>query len=232
MATPITPKHFNRDLSLTKPHSSLNAIILIHSESCGPCQRFKPVFDDAASKNTNPHVEYLSYVLNDATSEIFKNAPFKVDSIPCTVFYSNRIFQEKYEGPREVKSLHEYTKTQNPPLKELESSDFNADLSLKAPFDSVPLTLLCYSNGCGHCKNFKPVFKKAGITDPSAFYAMVNIDEEPKVGRTTKPFKIDGVPTVVSFHKGHFYSMFGGQRTDADLKKYSKGIGSASITYK
>ena len=230
-ATAITPAHFNADLTLKKPHSSMNSIILIHQEGCPPCMAFKPQFEAAAASNTNPNVEYLSYNLTKNGGDIFKNGPFQVDGVPLVVFYSNRVFKEKYEGDRDVRGLQAYAKAQDPPIKELESQDFNADLTLKAPFDSVPLTIMCYSNHCGHCKNFKPIFKSAGLRDPSAFYAMVNIDEEPKVGRATKPFKINGVPTVVSYNKGKFYSMFGGKRTEQDLKKYSKGIGSAPITY-
>lgn len=112
---------------------------------------------------------------------------------------------------------------------------FNPDMTLRAPLDKMNVVALFYRDGCPHCDHYKPTFAKAAAQEPNTLFLLVNTAEEPYVmellNKRNAPFSIRGVPTIVSFNKGKFFSKFGGDRTVENTVQYARTIGAVKPEY-
>jgi thioredoxin-like negative regulator of GroEL len=126
---------------------------------------------------------------------------------------------------------------------ELTSNDFSKDgnLTLLNPKLQDKVVILFWHPGCGHCVNFKPNFEKFAANCNSAKVGMINTAENQDMGpliNKSNKFRLNGVPMVVSYNKGNFYSEYGQgsmglhpYRSAEDVMEYANGIGNAEITY-
>ena len=134
-----------------------------------------------------------------------------------------------------------------PGIAMLQPSDFNAKYDLVHPsLVDKNVVILFYRDTCPHCVDFKPSYKQAALVDKSGvIYAAVDTGSDVNAEFTNQiyvdpnvPFIMQGVPTVVSYNKGKFYSMYGPgdnepeYRTLEGVMYYASGIGSAPITMK
>jgi|688.fasta_scaffold153820_2 thiol-disulfide isomerase/thioredoxin len=130
----------------------------------------------------------------------------------------------------------------------LSNKDFDIDMNLINK-KTKPKTLVIFFNpGCGHCVNFKPTYEelaKKFNNDPSKniTIATVNTGENrdlmQRINDKQKDFEVQGVPTVISYYGGQYYSTYAPgdkgnhpYRSLEDVIEYVTGIGSAEITYK
>jgi thiol-disulfide isomerase/thioredoxin len=109
------------------------------------------------------------------------------------------------------------------------------------------VVILVYRPGCPHCDIYHPTFVQAAKTntDPNLRFAELNTTDNPdflgKVNsvKGTIEFEIQGVPTVLGYQAGSFYSVYGASepstgkkfRSVEDTLEYGNGIGSAPIIY-
>ncbi len=139
----------------------------------------------------------------------------------------------------------------------LRSDQFDAQLNIVDPscMQNNPnclrngnLIILVYRPGCPHCDIYHPTFVQASNSHqiPNLRFAEINTTDEPdflnkvRAAQGTIEFKIDGVPTVLGYSSGRFYSVYGpsapGQsqhsfRSLGDTIEYASGIGTAPIVY-
>jgi thioredoxin-like negative regulator of GroEL len=126
---------------------------------------------------------------------------------------------------------------------ELTSNDFSKDgnLDLINPKLQGKAVILFWHPGCGHCVNFKPNFEDFAGRCTSAKVGMINTAENQDIGplvNKSNKFRLNGVPMVVSYNKGKFFSEYGQgsmgthpYRSSEDLLEYADEIGNAEITY-
>jgi thioredoxin-like negative regulator of GroEL len=127
------------------------------------------------------------------------------------------------------------------PVIELSTSDFDADFNLsRKDLLKKKVVLLIHRPTCGHCVHFKPEYFKASENAGSVIFAAIDTDSNPDFMRSLMQsagaqYKPRGVPTVVSFNNGKYWSTYGANnnkyRTAEDVLEYVAGIGSADISY-
>jgi thiol-disulfide isomerase/thioredoxin len=111
---------------------------------------------------------------------------------------------------------------------------WNSDYTIKVPNKVV---IMFFRDGCPHCEHLKPDYSQvANSNKPNDItFAYVNTSKQPElmkfIAGPNSPYDIEGVPTIVSYHNGRFFSKFGGGRTAENLMKYAAGIGSADVTF-
>ena len=136
----------------------------------------------------------------------------------------------------------------------LQDKDFDDVMSLVNKDAKDKTIVLFYSPMCGHCVRMKPAYfdlaesaLQGKIGDNVTVASINTIDNQDLMRRIHSPdmisdreYTISGVPTIVSYYKGQYYSTYGpGQseqekknfRTLEDLMEYVQGIGVAPITY-
>ena len=123
----------------------------------------------------------------------------------------------------------------------LTENDFDGNFNLKNPDLKGKVVVLVHRPTCPHCVHFKPNYIAAAKAAPSSIkFAQLNTDNSPNflqnlMQSNTAKFMIRGVPTVVSFIDGQYYSTYGPNnskyRTMEDVLEYADGIGSAEIYY-
>jgi len=121
----------------------------------------------------------------------------------------------------------------------LVDSQFDSNFKLQLPGKVV---VLFYRPGCPHCDVYHPEYVKAAQKGyPGVTFSEINTSEHPNVlsrlaNMSNPPFSVRGVPTVVCFNNGKYYSTYGANnekfRTVEDTLEYASGIGSAPIVYK
>jgi len=108
------------------------------------------------------------------------------------------------------------------------------------------VVIMFYRDSCPHCVHFKPNFAEAASKDKNTSYRRLDTadaaneqfmsqlyDEHSKA-----PFALQGVPTVVAYNNGKFYSMYGRGDNEPEYRSvegvlhYANGIGAAPITFK
>jgi thioredoxin-like negative regulator of GroEL len=126
---------------------------------------------------------------------------------------------------------------------ELTYNDFSKDgnLTLLNPKLQGNAVILFWHPGCGHCVNFKPNFEDFARKCTFAKVGMINTAENQDIGsiiNQSNKFRLNGVPMVVSYNKGNFFSEYGqgsigkhAYRSSEDLLEYASEIGNAEITY-
>ena len=132
-----------------------------------------------------------------------------------------------------------------PGIAMLQPADFNASFDLVEPnLKGKKVIILFYRDTCPHCVDFKPNYKQAASIDTSGVvYAAVDTGNDNHSEFMNKvyddpavPFIMEGVPTVVSYNNGKFYSMYGpgdnepAFRSTEGVMHYGSGIGTAPIT--
>jgi len=103
------------------------------------------------------------------------------------------------------------------------------------------LVVMWQRPGCPHCDIMKPEFEKADrLTTAGAKFAIVDIRQCPgafaKANGPMSPYKVAGVPKVVSYSNGKYFSTYvnnpdaapeirAGYRKAADIALYADTIG-------
>ncbi len=137
----------------------------------------------------------------------------------------------------------------------LSSSNFDEQLNIVDPtcqtnpncLKNGKMVILVYRPGCPHCDIYHPTFVQAAQsnTDPNLRFAEVNTSDNPdflqkvNAAKGTIEFNIQGVPTVLGYQSGQFYSVYGASdpssgkkfRSLQDTLEYGQGIGIAPIVY-
>lgn len=125
-------------------------------------------------------------------------------------------------------------------MQSLSAKDFDENFNLINPKFKGKVVVLFHRPTCPHCVHFKPEYEKAARSSGDVKFTEFNTDNNPNFlqklyGSQTARFKIDGVPTVVSFFDGQYFSTYGPTnknfRTKEDVLEYASGIGEAEIYY-
>lgn len=108
--------------------------------------------------------------------------------------------------------------------------NFDGQSSL-TPAKGECIVALFYAPWCGHCKTFKPEFKKAmetldgkvskhpKLSGKTVRFTMIDCDEESNKAIATK-YGINGYPTVKVFKDDGDDIEFDGGRSEAGIRKY------------
>lgn len=128
----------------------------------------------------------------------------------------------------------------------LSLQNFDDQLNLTDPeLRNKKVIILVHRPGCMWCEKYMPDYINAekANSDPSIVFAHIDTSKNPQFLETVRslqgqiPFKIDGVPSVISYYNGQFYSTYEDSRDGKtyrsieDTLEYANGIGSAPITY-
>ncbi len=136
----------------------------------------------------------------------------------------------------------------------LQDKDFDDVMNLVNKDAKDKTIVLFYSPMCGHCVRMKPAYfdlaeaALKGKLGNNVTVASVNtMDHQDLMQRIHSPdmisareYVVQGVPTIVSYYKGQYYSTYDAGkseeekkkfRTLEDLMEYVQGIGVAPITY-
>lgn len=135
---------------------------------------------------------------------------------------------------------------------QLTNKDFDIDMNLVKSGLKPKVLVVFFHPSCGHCVHFKPVYEelaemsKNGKLDGISIATVNTADNRDLMQRIMDPelrskrdFLVEGVPTIVSYHNGQYFSTYAPgpngshpYRSLEDVKEYLTGIGSAEITYK
>jgi len=135
---------------------------------------------------------------------------------------------------------------------ELKKADFDNSMNLTNGDCKARTIILFYSPMCGHCMKMKDDYKQlakmaqAGQLGNDVTVASVNTASERDImdfihNGEEREFTVDGVPTIVSYQNGKYFSTYDAGdsqeeqmnfRKVGDLAEFVKGIGSAPIVYK
>lgn len=122
----------------------------------------------------------------------------------------------------------------------LTNQDFDSQGNLPN-FSDVNAVIWFFSHGCGHCQHMKSEYEKFALSlanSPSIRALAVDTGKHRDLMMRIKPdvfgFAIMGVPMVVGYNKGKFYSEYADDdrtkfRTVESLLQYASGIGSAPV---
>ena len=109
------------------------------------------------------------------------------------------------------------------------------------------VVIMLYRDTCPHCVHFKPNYASAAANPGDVKYvrmdtsagenqALLNAFYDDK---SDAPFVLQGVPTVVGYFNGAYYSMYGpGDRSEPEYRSvegvqhYGAGLGSAPVSVK
>ena len=139
-------------------------------------------------------------------------------------------------------------------LVALKDSDFDEAMNLTKRDAKEKTIVLFYSPMCGHCVRMKPAYielaeqalqgKLGNDVTVAAINSMDNQDLMQRIHSpdmiASREYTVQGVPTIVSYYKGQYYSTYGPGSSDEekqkfrtleDLMDYVRGIGIAPITY-
>ena len=115
-------------------------------------------------------------------------------------------------------------------------NNWNRNYNINIPGKVV---ILFYRDGCPHCETMKPAYAEAAKVAQTmgATFGFVNTGEPEQeqlmnfISKDQSPYDVNGVPTIVSYYNGRFFSKFGGQRTMENLLKWAAGIGTADVSF-
>ena len=97
MSYPLISKNFLPGMEF--PPDVDAALVTFHKKGCPACHNFLPVFDEAARTNPSPEkVLYLTFDLSLSSPNMFKNAPFVIDTVPAIMKYENGKFVSSPQG--------------------------------------------------------------------------------------------------------------------------------------
>lgn len=101
-------------------------------------------------------------------------------------------------------------------MKQLTSADFDDNLNLLDPELQGPVVILFWSSGCPHCTHYHPTFTEAAkeAAKYGVAFAEVHTPDNPDLMAVIEnhpgaKFKVEGVPTVVSYINGQYWSTYG-----------------------
>jgi thiol-disulfide isomerase/thioredoxin len=130
----------------------------------------------------------------------------------------------------------------------LSNKDFDIDMNLLNKKAKQKTLVIFFNPGCGHCISFKPTYENLAQkfnndNSKDITIATVNTGDNrdlmQRINNRQQDFTVQGVPTVVSYHDGQYYSTYApgnkGEkpyRSLEDVIEYINGIGEAEITYK
>jgi len=116
---------------------------------------------------------------------------------------------------------------------------FDDNFNLKGNYANGPVVIFFGRPSCPYCVQAKPEFEAAASTDTNAIYRVINTADprnqsfmDTCYNAPNVPFKIQGVPHIIGYHNGKFYSNFGGDRTAQNFRKYAAGLGKAPIVFR
>lgn len=244
----LNNQSFDANFKLHSSVSDMPAIILFYRDGCPHCVDFKPIFARAAM-NDQTGVQYFAVNTSD-NAELMQrldsssSAPFQIDYVPKVFGFSQGSFVGEFTDDRTENNLHAFGKLLGGTKKAsnvhmLNASHFDKNFNLKAPLNKYNVVILFYRDGCPHCVHFKPVFKEAaddkqeGVIYAAVDTASSEAQELMKGLSYSKnaPFEISGVPSLIAYHKGKFFSKFGGSRTKKNVQQYAATIGNAPVSY-
>jgi len=128
----------------------------------------------------------------------------------------------------------------DPSIIFLTNQDFDPQGNL-TNFSGINAVVWFFSHGCGHCQHMKSEYEKFAMSlanSPSIRALAVDTAKHRDLMMRIKPetfgFAVMGVPMVVGYNKGKFYSEYADDdrakfRTAESLLQYASGIGSAPI---
>jgi len=118
--------------------------------------------------------------------------------------------------------------------KPLSIADWNKDFTVKLPGKAV---VLFWRPGCGHCDSTKPAYSEAvkSNVNPNVQFYNVNTSENQQLtdlfDAQESPFAVNGVPMIVGYNNGRFFSIYDSDRSPESFKIFGEGIGLADVTF-
>ncbi len=124
---------------------------------------------------------------------------------------------------------------------ELTQASFDANFNLVDPRRKPKTVVLIYRPTCHFCNLYKPDYIAASKScGPDTVFAMINTDAHPAFLQSLRnapnaPFKVKGVPHIVGYNNGKYYSTYVDSRDGKvyrsieDTLEYADGIGSAMV---
>ena len=137
---------------------------------CGPCMRFKPVFEKAAEANPD-----ITFAKVDTEAEQGLASALGISSIPTLMVFRDDVLVYREAGALPASALN----------------------SLIEQVRGEGITLVDFwASWCGPCMRFKPVFEKAAEANPDITFAKVDTEAEQGLASA---LGISSIPTLMVF---------------------------------
>jgi thiol-disulfide isomerase/thioredoxin len=113
----------------------------------------------------------------------------------------------------------------------ISSADFDSNLNLVNPDFQGPVVILFWSSGCPHCTHYHPTFQQAA--QEAAKYGVrfleVHTPDNPDLmtaveNHPSPKFKVDGIPTIVSYNNGQYWSTYGPGRNRDKFRSFPETV--------
>jgi putative thioredoxin len=100
-------------------------------------------------------------------------------------------------------------------LKKITLESFHTDV-IEASAEELILVDF-WAPWCNPCQQLKPLLENAVAQEPSFVLAQINVDEEPEIAQQ---LRIQSLPTVIAFFKGHPVDGFTGLLSPQEIKAF------------
>lgn len=148
--------------------------------------------------------------------------------------------QDVVSGPSSPSGPRSGDGNADPNIIFLTNQDFDPQGNL-TNFSEVNAVIWFFSHGCGHCQHMKSEYEKFAMllaNSPAIRALAVDTSKHRDLMTRIKPeifgFAIMGVPMIVGYNKGKFYSEYADDdrtkfRSAESLLQYASGIGNANV---
>lgn len=194
-----------------------NKLVLYHTNWCGHCKNFMPIWDEFTKQNTHD-------VLTDKVDcEQHRNICSEVGTVgfPTVMLFKTNGDKVEYVGPRTIDDLNEFLKIQLKQTGRYTTKEANIlypKSNNDTNTDKYAELVVYYTDWCGHSQNFLPVWRRfVNETKTGVRTREVNCETE---SDTCKNANVNGYPTVFLRKPNGDNLIFSGERTVQGLERF------------
>ena len=173
-------------------------IMLFKADWCGHCNNFKPLWHQLQNE-FNKKFNFITYD-HAADQEMIQK--MKINGYPTIMFKDGKEVQS-YNGPREYEVLQSILTNLVKIDKEMTGGGSKQEI------------VLFKAEWCGHCNNFKPIWKQLK-NEFNKKFNFITYDHGTDL-EMIKKMNIQGYPTIM-FKNGEDYEPYNGSRQYNELK--------------
>ncbi|XP_077966473.1 uncharacterized protein LOC120341795 [Styela clava] len=198
------------------------SLVYFYSPGCKACNQIKPKYEEAATLLDELKPEVALGAVNVRKALTLKKK-YEIDSLPKFLYFKHEKLKFEYHGQQTAEALVDFMlKPSFIPKPKVDDEWFGEETNVTL-LDKNTLSefiskhnnvlVMFYAPWCGHCKQFKPAFKKAAnilaTKTTDAKLAAFNGNNNNKIN---SKYDVKGFPTLVYFMNHEYVSHYKGKR--------------------